>query len=166
MKVLKVKIKTLDFLTVGSEVEGFVDIVFFRDVDGRLVIPSSSIKGVLRKAIKDCTGRDVLGELDTRFPPIYITDFHPEDGQTTVLYHVSIEDRTGKASEGKLFSREAFPPLTVFEGRIYVFKEDILEDILSGLKCLRFETLGKGCMVDVMVEDLEDPELGRWFYAV
>jgi len=166
MKVLNVEIRILDFLTVGSEVEGFVDIRFFRDIDGRLVIPSSSLKGVLRKAIRDCTSRDVLGEEDAGFPAIHITDFVPDSDSTAVLYHVSIDDRKGKATEGKLYNREAFPPLTVFRGKIYVFREKILNDVLAGLKCMRFETLGKGCVIDVKVENSEDPELRRWFYDI
>ncbi|WP_216604156.1 RAMP superfamily CRISPR-associated protein [Acidianus sp. RZ1] len=208
---LRFKIKNLSSLTVGgTSASATVDTPF-----SSLGIPGSTIKGVMRTAVSNMVSSGILKGYTScnEIEPEMIIMKHkkmggdcdvcklfgyPEvEGRLFVgnirltkekfkLTRVSIEDKTGKAKEGGLFSQEVIKPGEEFEGEVILDLAGLDEEsklkqvklLLSSILALRFWRFGRGGMIDIKLEEGEKickvidcknigdllNELGRWLY--
>lgn len=174
----KVLIKNLTSLTIGGgSTIGAVDIPL-----NPMVLPPSTIKGVLRTAIHNYLpeGYTSCGKIE----PSKIKEAHEKNGVCDVcklfgypdykdsgcftvtvripeivrgkITRVEINDRTQRSEEGHLFTQEVIAPNTEFEVTIY-FRDScgdrMLKLLLYSLLALRFWRMGRNAMVDVKLKE-------------
>jgi CRISPR/Cas system CSM-associated protein Csm3 (group 7 of RAMP superfamily) len=177
---VRVKIKTLNSLTVGLETSfGIVDVGF-----NQLGIPGSSIKGVMRTAI---TWTILTGQLNKftacgEIEPSRISNAHMkgvcdvcklfgypdhagkivintvEVKKKHVLRRVSINDETLTAKKNALFVQEVIKPGEEFEINIRLNSNSCrdMELLLYSLYYMRLWRLGRGGMIDLKVEQFDE----------
>jgi len=173
-------------------------------------IPGSSVKGALRSSatvIANDLGLTSCGEIDPERMSekhskmgglcdvcklfgapnspsnLLISSFKPlKPLDLVTITQVSIDDLRMRAIEGRLFTREAVPPGTVFKGKLTLLRDKPLfvKLLLASLINLRFEVLGQHGVVDVKVENIKGLEateldslslkllksLERWWYEL
>ncbi|MCU9518926.1 RAMP superfamily CRISPR-associated protein [Corynebacterium sp. ES2794-CONJ1] len=105
---------TLSSLHVGSGVEeAVIDQPLMRDGRNRLVIPGTSLAGVLRVAL----GREITTESAKTSPITLCDSVAPRETRVEVVTHNSIDRNTGATAEHHLHSMEMIPAGTSFTFR-------------------------------------------------
>jgi len=174
----KVYIKNLTFLTVGGGSSiGVVDIPL-----NPMILPPSTIKGVLRTAIHNylpegytscgkiepskikeahekssvCDVCKLFGYPDYKDSGCFTITVSVPDIKRYRITRVKIDDSTQKSEEGHLFTQEVIAPNTEFEVNIY-FRDScgdrMLKLLLYSLLSLRFWRIGRNAMVDVKLKE-------------
>lgn len=155
--VLTATMTTVSPLAIGSGKPGPTDVPVLRDaVDGRPLVPGSSLAGVLRAAARRHVGPPAPGALvelfggtkgDDHGPPsrLVVHDALAEgEGLRTVLRDgVTIDPGSGTAEPGKLFSREAVERGVRFPLRVELALADP-DDALVGLLAACLSDLHQG----------------------
>jgi len=176
----KVVIKNLTSLTVGGGSSiGAVDIPL-----NPMVLPSSTVKGVLRTAVVNylpngysscgkvdpeeikkahkeggvCDVCKLFGCPDSKDSPCFTLTVNVPEVSRYEITRVKIDDKTQKSEEGSLFTQEVIPPNTEFVVTVN-FRDScgdkMLKLLLYSFLALRFWRVGRNAMVDVKLgEDL------------
>jgi CRISPR/Cas system CSM-associated protein Csm3 (group 7 of RAMP superfamily) len=87
---------------------------------------------------------------------VFVSDFNPVGGvNSTILFHVALDDRTLTALEGALYSMEHLLPGAEFEGEVRVSEASrgLLPLLLLAIAELRTGRLGRASICDVKVVD-------------
>nr|MDO8045221.1 RAMP superfamily CRISPR-associated protein [Candidatus Baldrarchaeota archaeon] len=146
------------------------------------IIPASTIKGVLRSSLikisralgfnvtpsvnpekirdKNDIVTAIFGKPGGDFSKISIENAYYK-GDTQVYTHVKIDEETGIAEEGGLFSREYIPIGEKFSTKIICKNLSVEETraLLAALVNLRFEGIGRNSFVNVTIEDVSPKEI-------
>jgi CRISPR/Cas system CMR subunit Cmr4 (Cas7 group RAMP superfamily) len=174
---IELELKTRKKLCIGAgglPLKTIADINFMR-LNNSLIIPASTIKGVLRTCmIKTST---LLGyKVDPFVHPNKITDNiitnlmgKPDrmgkvrvcnallNSNKFILSHVKIDDTKNIAKEGGLFSIEYIPKDTVFNSKIEVYdiNKDELRLLLASIIEMNNTRVGKGGLVSVRISNIK-----------
>ena len=103
---------------------------------------------------------------------LFVSNLRPKlDISTITVTRVSLDPARGKAREGGLFTVEAIPPCTLFEGEITLLSDDgkHLKLLLAALDELASGSFGRGAIVEVRVSDVplqEFKHLESWRWDV
>ncbi len=185
---IEVVLKSVSLVIVGGQtpVGMITDVPFYRTPNNRLVIPGSTIKGVLRtisstlapsfglsscctikpEDMKDCDICEIFGRSGISLSALRVTSFKPvNEPKTDYITRVKINEKTGKAEEKALYNVEIVPPCTEFKGVISIYegglskpKESLLL-VLNAINMVRFNRLGRGDSIfDVRVENIDAVE--------
>lgn len=177
---IKIEFTTKKKLCVGAGGLPFkmiADINFMR-LDDKLLIPASTIKGVLRTCMikvskllghstkpsihpaKIAENDDIVTRLmgkPNMMGKIRVDNVLINDADKFSLSHVKINDRKGIAEEHGLFSIEYVPEGTTFSTTIEANNIDVDEMrlLLTALVEMRNSRIGKNGMVDIRIKDIE-----------
>lgn len=174
----KVAIKNLSFLTVGGGSGiGAVDIPL-----NPLILPSSTVKGVLRTAITNylppnysscgkiepdeikeehkgkgvCDVCKLFGYPDSKDLPCFTLAVKIPEVNRYRVTRVKINDRTQRSEDKGLFTQEVIPANTEFEVTVY-FRDScgdrMLKLLLYSFLALRYWRMGRSAMVDVKLKE-------------
>lgn len=171
-----VELKPLGLFLVGgaSPIYTHLDITVHRTRDPvkgtyRPTIPGSSVKGVLRSSLSRVAhafGMKVCGDWPQAYDNcdscylfgapgtggrVWVSDFTGEEG-TVSLTHVSLDDNTGSAREGALFTSEYIKPGSFFKGWIEYDGDVVrLRPLLVAMAALRTDRAGRRGLVDLRI---------------
>lgn len=175
---LVLKFKVIKKLHVGNGALAMklrADLQLTRMREDEIIIPASTIKGVLRTCMiriapllayqvknasvyptnirEDDIITTLMGKPDGYRSKIVVTPVLLGNLQPFILNHVSIDDKYGIAKEGNLFTIEYIPYGTQFECTIYAHHVSIEEARLLFLAIVEMnnETFGRGGIVEVSI---------------
>ena len=171
-------VKNLTSLTVGGGSSiGAVDIPL-----NPMVLPTSTIKGVLRTAVHNylpngysscgriepeeikkahkgkgpCDVCTLFGYPDYRDSGCFTLTVDVPSVKKYKVTRVKIDDKTQRSEEGALFTQEVVSPNTEFEVTVYFRDscgEKMLKLLLYSVLALRLWRIGRNAMVDVKLKD-------------
>lgn len=164
------------FVSHGLTVAAWgIDIAQCRDAKDRVVLPAELIRGNLRHAFAEI-GRDpvpLFGQKETDRGGLILGDLVAQldqGGKLQFLTRVAIDDATGAAQGGALFSIELARPIgqvVTFEGPLVVFAADetVFDDLRAALERIvavgAFKTVGFGVVVDWALDLVPDQVASR-----
>ncbi len=104
---------------------------------------------------------------------LLISNLRPKlDVPTITVTRVSLDPERGKAREGGLFTVEAIPPCTLFEGEITLLSDGngkYLKLLMAALDELANGSFGRGAIVEIRVRDVplqEFKHLESWRWDI
>lgn len=181
---LTLRFKTLKKLCIGSgglALKVIADINFVR-INDKILIPASTIKGVLRTSMIKVA--PLLGyNVNPTTHPTKINDTDNDkivsllgkpnkngkvrlssailDKSTFVLTHVTIDDKCRVANEGNLFSIEYLPKGVEFISEVKTIDQINIDEarlLFAGIMEMNNTRLGKGGLLDIRIKDLDMPD--------
>ena len=165
-----VKTKTFFNIGMGATLDTFIDIPFQKTViEGKeyLLIPGSSIKGVLRKNIQSqeklLNKKGIKANIETIFGKskregklmarTTILPLSEEIGNKLYeLPRIRINIKTNRTAEGALFFQEALLPETEIAFKLQIQNPTVheMKAILIGINEFNYQKFGKGGAVEVV----------------
>ncbi len=188
--VMRIYLETKTFFTIGmgGVIESDVNLVFSRTfIDNKdyLMIPGSSLKGVLRRnassiaeyfGLKSChtvNPHEMIKDLDNcdicdlfgapnRDGRVYVRS-SIINADTIILTRIRVNMKTGTVFEKALFKQEVLPPMTQFSFILEFHPKSILEEklVMMSINELNYQKIGRAGSVEVKKVELLEGELSK-----
>jgi CRISPR/Cas system CMR subunit Cmr4 (Cas7 group RAMP superfamily) len=185
---LKIKFECLKKLAVGApgQTGPEAEVMFLR-AGSNLLVPSSEVKGILRtnacivseilgmKTTKSVIPQDIESSNDIvtrvfggpgRKSKISVIETKLNSANqttvTTIITHVSIEEKTSTSIEGGIYSVEYLPPGTILESSLegVGLSLEEAELLFASLAACRYSRFARDCMVcvSIVMEESQIPQ--------